>query len=58
MNRRHAVASALALLLPVAASAQKKGYPDTFAVLNELNKASTVMVVANKSDGGSPAKSA
>ena len=41
---------ALTLLALAAASAipslaQRKGYPDTFAVLNELNKASTVMVV-------------
>ena len=45
MNKPFVAASVLALVLPIAAFAQKKAYPDSFAVLNELNKASTVMVV-------------
>src|SRR5262245_50349866 len=50
--RRSSMRPAFALAILVAAAlaapatlAQKRAYPDTFAVLNELNKASTVMVV-------------
>ncbi len=41
---RSAMALSLAALC-TAAPAQRKAYPDTFALLNEINKASTVMVV-------------
>src|SRR4051794_7849712 len=37
-------AFAAAALASLASHAQKRAYPDTFAVLNELNKASSVMV--------------
>jgi len=36
---------AAAILFTAPTLAQRKGYPDTFAILNELNKASTVMIV-------------
>jgi argininosuccinate lyase len=45
MNLRNLVAAAVAGALVLPAVAQRKAYPDTFAILNELNKASTVMVV-------------
>ena len=35
----------VSLAFAAPAFAQRKGYPDTFAILNELNKASTIMVV-------------
>jgi argininosuccinate lyase len=38
-------ATLVAAAVAVPAFAQQKDYPDTFAILNELNKASTVMVV-------------